>query len=588
MRALLVAGLALHAAAAPRALSSQGGHEAAPGAEPFFIEAAAEVGLDFVHFNGMSGEYYMAEINGAGCAFLDYDNDGDLDVYLVQGGMLGEGKTPADAVFPPRQPLPLSDRLYRNDLVVSPSGERRLRFTDVTEEAGLRAYGYGFGVATGDYDNDGWVDLYVTNLGPNQMWRNQGDGTFRDVTAETGTDDSRWSVPAVFFDYDRDGWLDLYVGSYVDFTFANHKVCRTATGAQDYCGPNAYAGVTGRLFRNRGDGTFEDVSSRTGVARQVGKALGVVAADLDGDRWLDLYVANDGIENHMWMNQHDGTFRDQALLAGSAVNRDGLPEASMGVDAGDFDGDGDEDLFMTHLVGETNTLYSNDGSGSFEDVTIATGLAVPSWSHTSWGTLFFDYDNDGWLDLLVANGAVRVVEELARRGDPFPFHEPNQLFHNRGDGTFIEVSGRAGPSFALSEVTRGAAFGDVDNDGDTDVLLLNNSGPPRLLLNQIGHRRHWLGLRLLDAAGRDALGTRVAVLRGQEPALVRRVRSEGSFASAHDPRVLIGLGDAARVERVRAYWTSGRIEEWRDLAVDRYHLLREGTGGAWSPTASPP
>ncbi len=426
--------------------------QAPPSARPveIFTDMAGRLGVDFVHFNGMSGEYYMAEINGAGCALFDYDGDGDLDVYLVQGNMLGEGKTLADARFPPQHLLPLRDRLYRNDLAVSADGQRKLGFTDVTEQSGQPAVGYGFGVAAGDVNNDGWLDLYLTNFGSNQLLVNNGDGTFRDATRESGTDDKRWSVPAAFLDYDRDGWLDLFVGNYVEFTYKLHKICRTAAGERDYCGPAAYQRVTDRLFRNRGDGTFEDVSIRSRIQSVPSKSLGVVTADFNGDGWIDIYVANDLVENQMWISQGDGTFSDEALLAGSAVNAEGRPEASMGVDAADFDGDGDEDLFMTHLVAETNTLYLNNGSGMFEDASIQSGVGVASWSHTGWGTLWFDYDNDGWLDLLIANGAVRAIEELEQKGDPYPFHEPNQLLRNLGNGRFEEVTGRAGRVSTLS------------------------------------------------------------------------------------------------------------------------------------------
>ena len=298
------------------------------------------------------------------------------------------------------------------------------------------------GVATGDFNNDGWIDLYLTNFGSNQMWRNNGDGTFTDVTEKTGTDDPRWSVSAAFLDFDRDGWLDLYVGNYVNFSFTNRKRCFAYTSAEDYCGPLSYDPVPERLFRNRRDGTFEDVSAKSHIALEADGALGVVCADFNGDGWIDIYVANDGRSNHLWINKHDGTFRNEALLAGCALNKEGHAESSMGVDAGDFDNDGDEDLFMTNLNGEKSTLMVNNGKGWFEDRSFEVGLAVPSKPYTGFGTAFFDYDNDGWLDLLTVNGEVRTIEALARIGDRYPLSQRKQLFHNLANGNFEQVAER--------------------------------------------------------------------------------------------------------------------------------------------------
>jgi hypothetical protein len=500
--------------------------------------------------------------------------------------MLPENKPVEDALVAPRHPLPLTDRLYRNDLAEPGTTSKPfLRFTDVTEEAGVQAFGYGMGAAAGDYDNDGWVDLYVTNYGPNQMLRNNGDGTFTDVTEQTGTGDDAWSVPVTFFDYDRDGWLDLFVGNYIEAYLENRPICRDFTGAQDYCGPGSFDPLPDRLFRNRGDGTFEDVTPLAGLVSGFGGALGVVAADFNGDGWLDLYIANDGLPNNLWINGGDGTFPDDALLAGCSVNAQGKAEASMGVDAADFDRDGDLDLFMTHLTGETNTLYRNDGQGNFTDVTVSTGLGPPSRGQTSFGTSAFDYDNDGWLDLLIVSGAVKKIEALARQGDPFPVHQPNQLFHNLGTGRFEEVSDRAGAAFELSEVSRGALFGDIDNDGDLDVLIVNNNGPARLLVNQVGNRQHWLGLRLLAAGGiRDSLGAQLIVESPGHPPFLRRARTDGSFCSANDPRVLIGLADDPAIQRVAVRWPDGSAEEWTDLRPGRYWDLEQGTG---TPTEFP-
>lgn len=561
-------------AAPPRPTEPAAGVAPMP-ANQIFESYETEAGVDFVHFNGMAGEMYMAEVMGSGAAWLDYDNDGDLDLYLVQGSMIGPGKTLEDALHPPPAGSRAGDRLYRNDL----DDAGALRFTDVTAASGIAATGYGMGVAAGDYDNDGHVDLYVTNLGPNQLWRNDGDGTFRDVTSSAGVAGDRWSTSASFLDHDGDGLLDLYVTNYVDFSPQNHKACSQVSSAPDYCGPKTYRPQPDRLYRNRGDGSFEDATERAGM-RTYGAGLGVVAADFNGDGLTDLYVANDADENQLWINRGGGRFADRAFIAGAAVNTRGEREAGMGVDAADFDDDGDEDLFVTHLDTETHTLYVNDGRGGFRDRTRLARLAAPSLRSTGFGTAWLDYDNDGGLDLFVANGAVRIDPGLAAAGDPYPLHEPNQLFRSLRDGTFEEITARAGAAFALSEVGRGAAFGDADNDGDTDILLTNNNGPARLLLNRVGQDAHWLGLRLVGEDGRrDLPGTRAALIRpGSSATLWRRVRTDGSYLSANDPRVLFGLGDDPRVERVRVRWPDGSVEAWEAPAVDSYHTLVKGEG----------
>ncbi len=553
------------------------GEENAPSAE-IFTDLATSLGIDFVHFNGMSGEYYMIENLGGGGALLDYDNDGDLDVYLVQGNMMGAGKTLADAKFPPRPGEELTDRLYRNDLEAQADGTMSLRFTDVTKESGIDAPGYGMGVTVGDIDNDSRVDIYVNNFGKNELWRNNGDGTFSDVTDKAGVGDPRLSVSSAFLDYDKDGWLDLYVANYLEFDPEKNRICHAPNGARDYCSPRIYEPQMDRLYRNRGDGTFEDVSIKAGITRAFGTALGVVVADFNGDAWIDIYVANDGMANQLWINQKDGTFRDEGLLSGTAVNMEGAAEASMGVDAADFDGDGDEDLFMTHLLGETNTIYVNNGEGWFEDRTVATGLGSPSKAYTSFGTAWLDYNNDGWLDLMIANGGVNNFLSLVLAADPYPLHQTNQLFLNLGSGRFKEVTHEAGSVFKLSEVSRGLAYGDLDNDGDVDVLLVNNSGPARVLINNVGNKNHWVGLRLLNTRNRDALGARVKVHAQQRAPLGRRVRADGSYASANDSRVLAGLGGSDKLHAVRVHWPSGRVEEWANLRTNRYTTLREGNG----------
>jgi enediyne biosynthesis protein E4 len=550
-----------------------------------FVDRASQAGLDFVHDNGMSGRFYIAEVTAGGCGLLDYDGDGDLDVYLVQGGSLGP---PEDGTAPE----PARDRLYRNDLTTGPDGEPLLSFTDVTETSGLRAEHYGMGVAVGDYDGDGDRDLYVTNLGPNQLWRNDGDGTFTDVTAAAGAGDDRWSVPATFFDADGDGDLDLFVGNYLDFTWRNHKTCLSVTGAVDYCGPSAYRPLPDRLLRNRGDGTFTDATADAGLQAAYGPALGNVATDLDGDGRLDLYVANDGEPNQMWIRQPDGTFIDRSLLAGTAVNADGVPEASMGVLAADFDGDSRDDLFMTHITGETHTFYRNQGEALFRDSSIATGLSAPSKAMTGFGTAALDFDNDGRLDIFVANGAVRTIEEQARRKLPYPLAQPDQLFRNvSGEGAasgarFEDVSAAQGEALSRPAVSRGVAVGDVDNDGDPDLLVLDSNGPVRLLLDQVGQDAPWLGIRLVDGATADALGARAGLLLTDGGSLWRRVAADGSFASANDPRLLFGLGGLGataeavkdRLEAVEVRWSDGARERFPAPPPGRYTTLRRGSG----------
>ena len=573
-------------AAAAACGAADSGSPAPPGPAPpaappepaveWFVDRAAAAGLDFVHFNGMSGSFYQPEMMGPGAGLFDYDNDGDLDVYLAQGELLGSG-TP---LVPLPEGQPPGDRLYRNDLEVRPDGTRTLRFTDVTEESGVPAGGYGMGVAAGDYDNDGWVDLYLTRFGRNRMLRNRGDGTFADVSAATGADEPSWGVPASFFDFDRDGWLDLFVGNYLNYTLDTHTQCYNRAGPPDYCPPEVSPPAPSRLYRNRGDGAFADVTAAAGLAREFGPALGAAAADYDGDGRIDLFVANDQQENQLWINQGGGRFRNLALPRGVALGAAGDAKADMGVDAGDFDNDGDEDLFITELTGQGSTLYVNDGAGLFEDLSAAYGIRAASLPYTGFGAGWIDVDNDGWLDVVAVNGSVTQRLESLGPENPFPLDQRNQVFRNLAGERFEDVTGRAGAPFARSAVSRGAAFGDVDNDGDTDVLVANAAGRAELLINQVGQRRGWLGLRLVGAAApRDAVGARVAVTGSDGVTRRRRARADGSYASAHDPRVLIGLGDeAAEALAVRVTWPDGRTETWPAAPVGRYSTLVQGEG----------
>ncbi len=551
----------------------------APGAPAeWFSERAEETGLDFVHVNGASGRFFYPEILAPGVGLLDYDNDGDLDVYLVQGRTLGTSP-PLDRTPPSSTAAGiLKGRLYRNDLRINADGSRQLHFTDVTDGSGINADQYGLGVAAADVDNDGWIDLLLTNFGTNQLLRNKGDGTFTDVSKQSGIEDrsERFAVSAAFLDYDRDGWLDLYVANNANYTLQNETSCPNMAGARDYCPPQIYGGQPDRLYRNQGNGRFADVSATALVGGKFGPALGIATADYNGDGWIDIYVANDGEENLLWINQRDGTFRETALLAGAALTAEGIAEASMGVDAGDFDNDGDDDLFMTELTGQGSNLYANDGSGNFRDVSALSALGRLSVPYTGWGTAWFDFDNDGWLDLLSVNGTIVAVNDAPPQ--TFPYNQRKVLFRNLRDGRFEDVTGQAGAVFKLSESGRGAAFGDIDNDGDTDVLVGNDGGRVRLLVNNLGSRNHWLGLRLVGkATGRDMLGARVAVSRDGSTTW-RRARADGSYGSANDPRVLVGLGSSTATPTVKVRWPDGDFEEWTGIPIDRWTTLKEGTG----------
>ncbi len=523
---------------------------------PLFQDAPSAI--PFTHVSGAKGQYYMHEIMGPGAALFDYDGDGDLDVFLPQG----EGRS----------------RLFRNDLTVGTAGRRTLQFTDVTDRAGITLGTYGMGTAVGDYDNDGDLDLFVTSFGADTLYRNNGDGTFADVTKAAGVSDALWSTSAAFLDFDRDSDLDLFVANYLDFTIADNKICHDPVGARDYCSPRAYRSVPDRLYRNEGRGRFVNVTEPAGIARSDGNGLGVSVGDYNGDGWLDLYVANDATANQLWINRKDGTFADEGLLSGAALSAAGNPEGSMGIASGDFDADGDEDLFVTNIIAETFVLYVNDGKGAFDDARARAGLARPTAAFTGFGTDWFDYDNDGWLDLFIANGAVNIIE--SQRGQPAPYRMRNQLFRNAA-GRFDETSAAGGPALARAEVSRGAAFGDVDNDGDTDVLVTTNNGPVRLLLNRSETRNHWLQVRLRhDSGERFGMGARIGIERAGQPTLWRRVKTDGSYLSASDIRVHVGLGASAHIDAVVVEWPEGVRERWKDVAADRLVTFRRGSGSS--------
>ncbi len=522
---------------------------------PWFEDVTDTAGIDFEHVRGLETRYWFPEIMSGGAAWLDYDDDGFFDLYLVQGGDL--------AAPPAARP---GNRLYRNH------GDGT--FTDVTASSLTGDTGYGMGAATGDYDGDGDTDLYVTNVGPNVLYRNNGDGTFTDVARMAGVDHPGWGTSAAFFDYDGDGDLDLFVVNYILWSPEREITCFSGGHARDYCLPDNYhAPAPDVLYRNNGDGTFTDVARAAGIATARGNGLGVAPADYDGDGDLDLYVANDGDPNHLWINQGDGTFRERALVAGAALNRQGMAEAGMGVTPVDLDDDGDLDLFLTHLREETNTVYLNHG-GLFEDVTLRTGLAVPSLPYTGFGTAFADFDLDGQLDLYVTNGRVSLAHTPLADD---PYAEPDQLFRGLGGGRFEEVLPPGGTAEPLLGAGRALAVADYDNDGDPDLLVVNNGGPARLLRNRIGDGGRWIAFRLLDRHGRTPTGALVGLEAGGR----WRWRLAGTaygYQAAHDPRVFFGLGADTSLTRLDVVWPGGGRETFPPPSPGAFHMLREGSG----------
>jgi len=529
---------------------------------PFFTEITDQSQLHFVHNPVVDSSYYMPESIGSGGAFLDYDNDGDLDIYLINTAWRGE---------PGLIDRPWTNRLFRQD-----SG---MTFVDVTESSGLGDAWYGMGVAVGDIDNDGDVDVYITNYGPDALYRNNGDGTFANITQSAGIDNPVWGCSATFLDYDLDGFLDIYVANYVlnDATVT----CIYRDERPDYCGPSVFPGIPDKLFRNDGDGTFTDVSQSSGIAKGAGKGLGVISADFNGDHYPDIYVTNDLEANELWINQRDGTFRDEALMRGVALNGIGQVEASMGIAMGDIDGDENVDLFITHLRGQSNTLYHYVGAAGFQDETSIAGLAGMSLPYTGFGVGFFDYDQDGDLDLALANG--RIARGGVLGGDGASnywdeYAESNLLLENVGNGRFRDTSDGGGLFTSRIETSRGLVFGDVDNDGDIDLLVTNIGGPARLYRNDVPDKGHWLSLKVVDPAlQRDALGAAVTVIAG-EGRYLRQVAPGYGFLASHDMRVHIGLGAAVAIDRIEVLWPGGARELFSVDSVDQFITLEKGQG----------
>jgi enediyne biosynthesis protein E4 len=539
--------------------------------EPLFVPVPPSTsGITWKHVNGRSPSYYLPETTGAGCAFFDYDNDGWMDIYLVNSGRCD---------FYDPQP-PLRNALYKNN--------RDGTFTDDTEKAGLQGGGYGMGAAVGDYDGDGLPDLLLTQYGSSILYHNEGNGKFVDVTEKSGLKIPGWSSSAVWFDYDNDGHLDLFVCQFVDFRKEKNLFCGNAqTGERYYCIPRGYNPAPSWLFHNNGDGTFTDVSKESGIAAHLGKAWGVVATDIDNDGRMDLFVANDTMPNFLFANRGKGKFEEIGIDSGVAYDEGGRPRSGMGVDSADYDQDGWMDLFVANIDHEKYSLYHNSHDGFFKDAAGSNGIASATWLMSGWGLKFFDFDNDGNLDLFLANGNPDdTIQEHFK--DVF-YAEPMLLFRNTGGGfehAFENVSSLAGPVFEQPFAARGMAIGDYDNDGAVDVLVAVNNGPPLLLRNMAASGNHWLGVRLVGKnANRDAVG---AVISYQAGDLKRRLlkTAGGSYLASHDPRMVLGIGPRTQLDWLEIKWPqpSGLIERFTNLSLDRYITLEEGTGKAVTKT----
>jgi len=526
-----------------------------------FLDATILSGIDFVHVFGSPRAYQLPEQIGSGGAFLDYDNDGDMDLYLVQSGQLGIDEDR------------YKNRLYRN--------EGTGRFTDVSRGSGTDIGGYGMGCAAADYDRDGDVDLYVTRFGTSVMLANQGNGTFLDVTVTAGIPAPGFAASAAFFDFDNDAELDLYVTRYVDWSASREKTCFSSSGARDYCGPQSYdAPTSGRLYRNLGGGRFADVSASAGIESHEGNGLGVICNDFDGDGWVDVYVANDQTPAFLWKNLGDGTFREDAALAGAAFSADGIAIAGMGVVAEDLDEDGDYDLVVTNIRNQPHLCFRND-RGQFSDVTQIWGFGGWSVPFTGFGIALFDQDHDGRLDGIVANGAVNMHGEPYKPTDPYA--EPNQFLRRDAQGRFYDASAEGGAALRVADVSRATLTADYDNDGDLDVVITRNGGPAQLLRNEQRSESAWIMLDLIPkGGGRNAINAKVEVLAGGHT-YRREVRPHSGYLGSNDPRVHVGLGQATKIERLTVFWTDGSRETWPDISVNQHLTVRQGA----TPQASP-
>ena len=522
-------------------------------ADPYFLDVTKEMKLDFHHINGFSDERRLVETMGSGGALFDYDNDGDLDLYLVQGNLLSSSLDKNSEH---------KNRLYRNDNGV---------FVDITTTAKVGDTGYGLGAVAADYDGDGYRDLYVTNLGINILYKNNGDNTFSDVTELAGVGCPLLSTSAAFTDIDRDGDLDLYVCNYVEYSLDTDIPCFFKNELRIYCGPNEYDGIADILYRNNGDGTFTDITKSAGVYESTTRGLGVVCTDVNKDGWIDIYVANDMSPNTLFINQKDGAFNEEGIQRGVAFNGDGIANGSMGIDAGDYDNDGNIDLWVTNFSLEANCLMQNDGTGYFDDATFETKLANPSFYALGFGTRFIDFDNDGWLDILVGNG--HIWDNVDQIDDKLSYAQPVQLFHNQ-NGSFTEITEEAGLN-RTSYVVRGMLYGDIDNDGDIDVILCQSNRPTVILRNEIGNKNSWLSVKLVgSAANIDAIGSQVKLHIGKQT-ILREVICGASYLSGNDTRLLFGLANNERVDNLEIRWSNGKVEYFGMFSSRQLITLRQ-------------
>jgi len=526
-----------------------------------FVDVAASAGITFRHDNAASSEKYLIETMGAGCGWIDYDQDGLLDLYLVNSA-------PTSAYKPP---VPLRGALYHNN------GDGT--FTDVTLKAGVGAEDlFGMGVAVGDYDNDGFPDFFLCGYGRSILYHNNGDGTFRDVTSRAGVENrGRWASSAAWFDFNNDGKLDLVIANYVDWSPERNFYCGDrGPGMRSYCHPDDFNPEPPTLYRNNGDGTFTDVSKSSGLAMKPGNGLGVVTFDYDNDGWQDIFIANDHMPNSLFHNNRNGTFQEVGYMAGVAVSADGQFEAGMGADAADTTGSGRLDLIVTHLDMQLARLYRNLGDQGFQDATFASKLAYATFHSSGFGARFMDYDNDGAPDLFIANG--HVLDNIQRYHAETSYAEPKLMFRNNGRGIFTDVSSQLGADFLQPRVSRGAAVADYDNDGDLDILISNNGETPQLLRNDGGNSHHWLEILLIGTkSNRDGVGARLK-LTAQDLVLHDQRKGGMSYQSAQDPRLHFGLGHRTTVDSIEIIWPSGMTTRLTRIQSDQVIAVKEGEG----------